>query len=414
MLKKLAALGALMLACCLSAPAAAQMPAILCVTPPEPTDPSQPCTYRAPTYPSEQTLTVRLVGVAQPGGKSIRFTLVSPGGSVTTTQPTSAQGEARFTWTGAAGSAATTITASATVGGRTVQRVIEVKPQPPAGTQRSLSVVTDPVVYGYEDRQISGPSTVRIENPGDRCESNVVVFRPYGTVGSGSPDTVRASTDPFLGGCTASTYWRLGKGVGHQHLRASLADEPSKSLVLNAIARQLPRLNIAIASTYDFREFRTANISERNVQITRRNPNSTGPDSLVVVDSVVKSVSLGEEDAQWSVRPVVTLDFPITARMTHVRASLGAAFRDADQDWYLGLSALQLGRGVSQEAVGADIHAVLHFGRRDVLANSECDDDKILDDCRSKTKFFFPLGIGVMATFDASNVLGQLGSIFSL
>lgn len=409
MLKKSVGLGAFVLMCCLSAPAAGQMPAILCVTPAEPADPNQPCTFRAPAYPSEQTLVVRLVGVPQQDSQSIKFTLVSPGGSVTTTRPTSAQGEARFTWTGAAGSTATTITASAAVGDRTVQRVIEVKPQP-TGTQRTLLFVTDPIVYGYEDRQISRPSTIRIENPGDRCDSNVVVFRPYGAVGSGSPDTVRASTDPLWGGCTASTYWRLGKGVGQQHLRASLADEPSKTLILNAVARALPRLSAGIASTYDFREFRTANISERNVQVTRRITTPTGVDT-VVVDSLVKSVSLGEQDGGWSVRPVLSIDFPITARLTQLRASLGAALRDADQDWYLGVSAIQPFRGVSQEAVGADFHAVFHFGRRDVLANPECDDDQVLDDCRAKSKFFFPLGIGVMATFDAQPLFTLVGSL---
>jgi hypothetical protein len=344
------------------------------------------------------------------GGETVTFVLEAPGGSITQTATTTASGEAEFIWTGAAGTATTTITASAVRNNRTVQRVIEVKPQP-TGTQRALSLVTDPIVYGYEKRQISGPVTVRIDNPGDRCESNVVVFRPYGTVGSGSPDTVRALTDPVYGGCTASSYWRLGEGVGRQHLRASLSDESSKSLVLNAVARALPRLSAGIASTYDFREFRTANISERNVQVTRRNPNSTGPDSLVVVDSVVKSVSLGNQDAGWAVRPVLTVDFPITARLTQLRASLGAALRDADQDWYLGFSAIQPFRGVSQEAVGADFHAVLHVGRRDVLANPECDDDQALDDCRSKSKFYFPLGIGVMATFDATPLFGLVGSL---
>ncbi|HZG43681.1 MAG TPA: hypothetical protein VEY93_12000 [Longimicrobium sp.] len=354
---------------------------------------------------------VQLVGITPPAAQEVTFELESAGGSVTTSEPLNAQGEASFRWTGAAGTGTTTITAAAVVGDRTVRRVIEVKPSLPAGTQRSLLLVTDPVVYGYEDRQISGPVTVRVANEGNTCENNVVVFRPYGTVGSGSPDTVRAAIDPLYGGCTASTYWRFGKGVGQQHLRASLADEPAKSLILNGVARALPRLSPGIAFTYDFRDFRTANISERNVQVTRRYTSSSGADSLVVVDSIVKSVSLGKQDEGWAVRPVLNVDFPITARLTRLRASLGAALRDADQDWYVGFSAIQPFRGVSQEAVGADFHTVVHFGRRDVLANPQCADDRNLDDCRSKSKFFFPLGIGMMATFDATQLFSLIGSL---
>ncbi len=406
-------LGACVAIVFLSTSVAGQAPVLQCVTPAEPSDPNQPCTLRAPTYPSQQTLTVRLLDPGPVAGGEVSFQLEAPGGSINQKVKTNPNGEAPFTWTGAAGTATTTITASATRNNRTVRRVIEVKPPLPTTTQRSVLLVSTPILYGYEKRQISNPVAVRVENPGDRCESNVVVFRPYGTVGSGSPDSVRASIDALRGGCTASTYWKLGEGVGWQHLRASLADEPAKSLTLNAVARALPRLHAGIVSTYDFREFETASISERNVQVTRRIVDPvTGDTSVTVADSTVKSISLGEEDGGWLTKPVVSIDFPLRARMTQLRVSLGAAFRDADQDWYLGFSAIQPFRGVSQEAVGADIHAVFHFGRRDVLEDAECDDDGLLDDCRSKNKFFFPMGIGMMATFDASQILGSLGSIF--
>lgn len=77
------------------------------------------------------------------------------------------------------------------------------------------------------------------------------------------------------------------------------------------------------------------------------------------------------------------------------------------------MSLLQPFRGVSQEAVGADFHGMLHFGRRDVLANPACDDDGDLSDCRNRDRFFFPLGIGFMATFDAGKLLTHLGRILT-
>lgn len=303
--------------------------------------------------------------------------------------------------------------AEATVAGRTLTRIIDVNAPAAAGTQRTVVLVTDSIVYGYEKGQIHAPVTVRVLNFGERCESNVVVFRAYGTVGAGSPDSVRATLNPSLGGCTASTWWRLGETIGRQHLGASLADEPSKSLTLNAVARALPRLGAGIVSTYDFRNYDTRAVSERKVQVTRRVVDSaTGDTTTLVSDSTIRAISVRRVEDGWQTKPILSIDFPFVARLTGVRASLGAAFETAGRDFYLGMSLLQPFRGVSQEAVGADFHGMLHFGRREVLANPGCDVDGDASDCRTRDRFFFPLGIGFMATFDAGKLLTHLGRIF--
>jgi hypothetical protein len=394
----------------LSFPAAAQSPDLVCVTPVQPA--TGPCKLKATTNPGQHTVTVQIVDTRRVQDRIIEFTVEEPGRTITENKSTGSDGKATFTWHGAAGTGVK-VTAKTMVAGRELTRIIEVQaPDTPGTTQRNLVLVSDSVVYGYEKGQIHAPVMVRIENFGERCESNVVVFKPYGTVGAGSPDSVRATSGSSLGGCTASTWWRLGEGVGRQHLRASISDEPAKSLALNAVARATPRVGAGVVSTYDFRDYDTRNVSERKIQITRRIVDATGDTATVVADSTIKSISVGEVDGGWQTKPTISIDFPFVASLTGLRVSLGAAFESAGRDWYLGMSLLQPFRGVSQEAVGADFHGVLHFGRREVLADSRCDDDGDTSDCKSKEKFFFPLGLGVMATFDASKLLTALANIF--
>ncbi len=393
----------------LSLPAAAQEPTLTCSTPAET---SGPCTLKAAANPGQHTLTVQINHARQVRGIPVEFVVEEPGRTITDIVRTNRDGNATFSWFGAAGTGVK-VTAKATVAGRTTTRVINVSAPATASTQRSVVLVSDSVVYGYEKGQIHEPVTVRVENFGDRCESNVVVFRSYGTVGTGSPDSVRAVLNPSLGGCTASTWWRLGEVVGRQHLLASLADEPSKSLALNAVARALPRLGAGVVSTYDFREYDTRTVTEKKIQVTRRVVDAvTGDTTTLVTDSTARTISVGREEGGWQTQPTLSIDFPFVASLTGVRVSLGAAFETEGRDFYMGMSLLQPFRGVSQEAVKADFHGVVHFGRREVLANSSCDDDGNTADCRSKEKFFFPLGVGVMATFDASALLTALGNIF--
>jgi hypothetical protein len=393
-----------------SVPSLAQSPELVCVAPPAT---ASPCKLKATTNPGQHSVTVQIVHATPSDSQWVEFKVEEPGRTITERKKAGADGKATFDWHGSAGTGVK-VTASTTVAGRQLTRIIEVHaPDSPGTTQRNLMLVSDSVVYGYEKGQIHAPVMVSIQNFGESCESNVVVFRPYGTVGTGSPDSVRATSGSSVGGCTASTWWRLGEGVGRQHLRASLADEPAKSLVLNAVARALPRLGAGVVSTYDFRDYDTRTVTERKVQITRRIVDAaTGDTTTVVADSTISTVSVAGVDGSWQTKPTLSIDFPFVASLTGVRVSLGAALESAGRDWYLGMSLLQPFRGVSQEAVGADFHGVLHFGRRDVLANPTCDDDDDLSDCRSKDKFFFPLGIGVMATFDAGKLFTHLASIF--
>ncbi|HEU4881631.1 MAG TPA: hypothetical protein VFT45_05280 [Longimicrobium sp.] len=390
-------------------PATAQDPTLTCSTPVEPATPGA-CTLKATTNPGQHSVTVQINNAIGVTNTPVEFTVEEPGRTIKANSPAGADGKATFSWFGAAGTGVK-VTAKATIAGRTLTRVIDVNAPAAASTQRSLAPLSDSVVYGYEKRQIKAPVIVEIQDAGERCDSAVVVFRAYGAVGAGSPDSVRAVRSS--GRCAASTWWRLGEGVGRQHLRASLADEPAKDLVLSAVARATPRLNAGIVSTYDFRHYDRVDQTERTIHITRRVVDPvTGDSATVVTDSTAKTISVTEVDGEAFTKPVVSVDFPILARWTRLRASLGAAFENADTDWYVGISALQPFRGVSQEAVGADFHAVIHLGRRDVLKDPKCDDDGNTSDCKSKKEFILPLGIGFMATFDATSLLSALGSIF--
>jgi hypothetical protein len=401
------------LGCLFSQAAAAQR--IECVNPPEPASINQRCTYEAPTTASEQTLVVRVQGGTLTD--TVRFTLTSAGGSVTQNVAVNSAGLAQFRWHGAAGGTGAVIAAETTIKGQTLRREIEVKAAPITSSRR-LQLLSPSTAYWYEERQLRAPIEVRIDNPGDQCESNVVVFRTVATLGSASPDTVRAGVDnDHPGSCVARTWWRLGKGVGRQHLRAFLTNEPTRGITTNAIARALPRIGGGIAATRDLRDYEVLESTSATVKVTRRIPKPEGGDSTVVVDSIVRTNKISTVEGNWLTEPTINVDFPVIARVTGLRGVLGVSLKNPGRDWFVGVSALQPIFGVTHENLGVDLNAVMHFGRRQIVRDLACRDDDNgdsvpdLGDCKVKDKLFFPMGFGFSATIDASQ-LTLLGNIF--
>ena len=113
-------------------------------------------------------------------------------------------------------------------------------------------------------------------------------------------------------------------------------------------------------------------------------------------------------NADYLFRPVVSADFPIFRRVAGLRGSVGVSLTSPDRDWYLGASALQPRYGIAHEALGIDVHAIAHFGRRLVLEDAE--DCRSGGSCESEDKVLL-LGGGLMFIVDGSTLLNTFTGV---
>jgi hypothetical protein len=380
-------------ALCLSfaRPAVAQVTCILPGNSPPPA-----CTLKVPTTPSSQLVVVRVGEVA---GQEVTFRPLG-NGRITGSATTDASGFATTVWKG---SPPDSVVAYAIVGKDHQQRVIRFVAEG-LRTGRQFSTAPDPVFW-YEDRQIPQPVEVRFTSAERDCDSSTVVFRPVGT-GTVSVDSVSATKEGS--DCIARTWWRLGKGLGYQHLHAYLADEPTKRTILTARARALPRIGVGLALTSD-RGFRALVTQAETIQITRKLPRPGGGDSTIVTDSIHEFTTVRNEPADLHMAPILTLDLPLKRDVPGLRVSLGVSLKSPDRDWYAGVNLLQPFIGPAAENLGVDLHAVTHWGRRRILPGpGSC---PRTNPCRVEDRFRF-LGAGLLVTFDGTPLLSTLTSIF--
>lgn len=387
---------------------------IECIVPGEPRSENQRCTVLVSPETTSKDLVVRVRGVT--ARHPVQFRLESAGGSVTHQVLTDDFGLALFTWNGTPGGTGARVIVESQINQQLARREIDIVAS--TSTGRELALVSPNTRYWYEKRQARAPIDVRITNFEGACDANVVVFRPVAGSGSASPDTVRAGeSDEDGGGCMARAWWRLGEGVGRQHMRIALADEPSRFTITTAIARALPRIGAGVAVTNDFRSYHVVGDTSRTVRVTRRialySPTGVSlGDSTVAVDSVVPGRTIREVRDDVFTTPTVSVDFPLFTNWDRVRVSFGVSLKDPARDWYVGFSPLQALWGVTHENVGVDLHFVMHAGRRRVLSNPGCRSDREFSDCRDEDRLFLPLGYGVAAFVDGTALLGTLGTIF--
>jgi len=257
-----------------------------------------PSTSTSTTTTRTRNRTITRTTTSQP--VPVGPTVAPPNSGITTTD---ARGTAIITWTGQANAGETVIQAEAMIGTLKLEREIRISPAtvPPANRALALPEMRS-VPHWFEERQLIDSVRVIVVNPGENCSDNVVQFRPYGTLGAASPDSVRAV---MLGGnCVATTWWRLGKGIGRQHLRASLADDASKTTVLTAIARGLPRIGAGVALSNDFREYRA------------------------LEDAGKPEASIDTVTGRWDTEPVAIVDFPVVPQARWLRGALGASIKN--------------------------------------------------------------------------------------
>lgn len=393
--------------------ARAQAHELLCVAPPLIKDSA--CLAKVPKDSAGVTIILRLVGPGSVAGVPVIFAR-EPGaaGSIGPSTSTGTTGLVETRWNGLPGAGVSHFVATATMpDGRQVFRDIKIEaalPQPAFELRwRSGNNQT-----WYEKRQLRWPLVLEVNGADSNCTGAVVYFRPS-SGGSASPDSVYAMRPEGeqRGPCLARTYWRVGEGVGMQHITAIVRGDPGRNLTAQARVRALPRIGAGIAATNDYRAHYLVKDSSRIVRVTRKITTVSPPgDSTVQIDSVVQMRILRRGDEGWFTTPVVNVDFPLRARWHHARFSLGVSLKDPSRDWYVGFSPLQARWGLAHENIGVDLHIVMHAGRRRVLDDPSCRDDRDFSDCVETDRLFLPMGFGVSALVDGTSLLATLGSIF--
>jgi hypothetical protein len=378
---------------------------------PAPEKANAPCTLTARRNPGLEPIVVQLkVNDVPQADVPVTFS-VEPGGSLSNTLVrTNANGEARTTWSGEL-SAPVTVTAVAEAGETRHTRTIQIKAPEPAPSPHTLSM--RPSRNGdkqawYEKRQLRDPLIVDVVGAdATSCDKEVVVFRPTGG-GSVSPDSVRAEWIDSLSLCSARVRWRLGEGVGEQHLRAQLAGgsgEKGRSEHFTATARALPRLTAGLAFTGTSGYTRVISTAD-TVVVTRQSADST-----VTTRRVTGHKAPDRVEGDWTVTPVVGFDWPIIPRVHGLRVSAAASLADPDKEWMFGVSLLQIPFGLQHEAVGVSLHMVAQVSRRKVVEDPQA--CRTLEQCDTNDGVRFT-GAGLMFVTDAATALGTLTSIFGL
>lgn len=422
---------------------------LTCVVPAEPSKAGDACVQRVSREKRSGSVIVRVEDRygRRLANQLVNFELVGNAGRIQTQARTDASGFAEAVWTGPLDSAQAHVNVTAMIGDTTVYRTIRfAAAQPP--TNRVLAMSAR-VPHWYTERQLRSSTLVEILNYGEDCSANLIAFRPVGT-GTASPDTVRADTAGWAekakridrdvqadratqarragqpvppdtsaristarGRCFAESFWRLGNGVGRQHMRVSFADEPTKNRTLTAIARALPRIGGGVIGGYDFRDYEELKVSADTIQVTRKIPVSgpAGGDSTVVVDSIFESQSVKTVEGDAFTAPTINADFPVVAKWRWLRGSIAVSLQNPDRDWFTGVSLLQPVFGVVHENLGVDLHVAAHIGRRRVVKDATCDDDGDMGDCDDEERLLF-MGMGFMATVDGTGILSTLTSIF--
>lgn len=385
---------------------------IKCVQPAQ-TKPDEGCVLTLSRNPGSAVIVVKLEqgGAPLPGVK-VRFR--ATGNSVYDTLDVSdSSGEARTTWSGAAGSV---VTASATIGSDESRVEIQIKAPAPAPTPLTLSSVPRKGLPAlgdrqswYEKRQLRDPIPVVIGGAKNEasCDSAQVVFRAVG--GSTSPDSVRGqwteATKETPGSCTARAHWRLGEGVGRQHLRAHLVGNADESLQFTSTARALPRLTIGLVVSRPS-GYHRLEITADTVTVTR-----TVGDSTVEMKRVTTTEKAQEVERDFAMTPVLGFDWPMVPQWGRLRVSAAASLASPTQDWFFGVSLVQIAVGLPHEAVGVSLHGVVHVSRRTVVKNPEACLQR--QSCGTGDELV-PASVGFMFTVDQTSLLSNLTTIFGI
>ncbi|MFL5382297.1 MAG: hypothetical protein ACJ8GN_07260 [Longimicrobiaceae bacterium] len=372
---------------------------------------AQNCNLNVSSETAPQYLTVHVSGSNGVGLRDVPVTFVVKKGSggVTPEARTDVDGYATTQWTpAAAGAYPAEIQVSATAGGRVINQTLQITYTAPVA-----SVALYPATHSgdhqwwYEENQLRNPLRVEIRGPmtAAECQAAKVIFRSVGG-GTAAPDTVNGTWEGRSGEqCVAESWWRLPKGVGTSAVRASMTNGSNVSFL--AHGRRLPRIMAGVAGDMSH-SFTQAKTSTRTIQVSRVDPVQN---TTITYDSTITTAPrVDTTHAKFTFTPTIGVDFPLNPRLQWARGSILTTLRNPEKNLFVGLSLWQILRGVAQEGVGFDVHAMVHLQRVETLRDPvECRD---AGKCGTDTVNRYSLGIVGIAS--ASEVLSNLTAVFGI
>jgi hypothetical protein len=179
---------------------------------------------------------------------------------------------------------------------------------------------------------------------------------------------------------------------------ASLARERSTQVTFTAWGRAAPRLIGGVSGVM------------RSPYHTVDTVPATGIGGRAVIAPVNLAgdtvAVLHSRDWRVDFTPVVGVDFPLRARWTGVRTSVGASLVNPTSHWFAGISLPQMWeRG--HEALPLDLQLVVSASRRTRVRRPDACEFSDGEACGTWDRFRIE-GLGLMGTFDGSGLISSL------
>jgi hypothetical protein len=395
------------------------------------TDKQGPSCVRAPRAGVEQ-IALRVLDAQGKPQPYVRVVFGASAGVVDSSAWSDGEGRVTARWSGARAKDTATVEATTTVAGaRAYRRVLLIGEALPAkpGLQlrpyRENTLAAIPLVgalqrrypnqHWYADRQLRGTTAVGITRPPSdtapldsaACVGTRVAFKDAGG-GAVTNDTVRAQWRPVRRGpaCTAGTRWKLGPVVGEQVLRASVVGRPDVAETLRGRAHAAPWIAAGLAVSFPGTYQRLA-VADRVVRVTQTD---TLTKTQTATDRTEKDSTVRRVAHTTAFTPTVGINFTpaLVPVLNALRVSVSADARHLDRDWFVGVSVPRLFDGLTQEAVGADVHLVAHLSRRDdAVVGAGCAARPIAN-CAAANKGVELLSVGVLFQVNTVSLLTTL------
>ena len=274
----------------------------------------------------------------------------------------------------------------------------------------------DNVPDGFEKSPLPRPVYVKLvrfetgkanatESVEEKCYEYRVAFKASGG-GTLTPDTAQMWLDEDKNACVAYGTWTLPAGAGRRDAVATLVGpnlkETWRVAELEADARGLPHIVGGAAMSY-YRSYVTKKNGTTAVgKLTRQLEGGS-----VASDTVLSTTrdTLQEVPGAWKPAAVIGVSSPLIPGIHRLSGTAGVDLNSPTRDWYLGVSALRVLGGLTTETLPVDIHALLHFGRSDVVEDQVACGAEGKCSTKGENRFH---GVALMVSVDATALVADV------
>jgi hypothetical protein len=238
------------------------------------------------------------------------------------------------------------------------------------------------------------------------CSNYKVAFAEIGK-GSISPDTAVMWYDDSSRECVAYGNWTLGEGAGLRDAKAALVGPNVRGshgvAELEAFSRALPRI-IGGAAVSRYKGFTGV---KKGSALTARVERTLTDGTTVAYDTVLRATrdTVQEVSTEWRPAAIIGVSAPVVPSFHWLSLTAGVDLNSPTKDWYVGVSAIRPFGRLTSEALPVDVHALLHFGRSDIVANNILCATEGRCSTKSNTRWH---GFAGMISVDASSLIAEV------